>query len=494
MSSRMQTVIVLGVMLMLYTVVASMGRLMLMVPLMFLPLGVFLLARRDILFVAICFLFYSTIRIPMLAGQMELYHAGVALYVVAAFGGYALRRRTVRITPPVLFAIALAIVVAYTMHFRGSGFRLFGSSLWGGVRYVEILLGLSLFIVSDSIHLSLRRWKTALVGMVTVGALPALAELAYVYSKGATSFVYYILQPLGQTGTALERMESGRMVRFSMMLQVSHIYLIPFFLRKVGQRLPIKQLGFILLAIVLGGLSGHRMVLLNVALYLWMYRFLRSKNRLAYSFISAILVSLILLTLGQMAYLLPLNMQRMFSLIPFANISTEANVDAFSTWSWRVELWKDTVKEIPRYLWLGKGFAYSGDLEMALDVRWLSNYGLWWAKVQSAYHQGVLSLLVGLGLPGLLTGTAFLISLCRRHYRFWRQKQLTPDFASLHYAVLVLLMMETSVYFLVYGDVFVSFPKLCLIGAILEGIYRSGRVDNQPVPEHVEPGADDVNL
>jgi len=28
--------------------------------------------------------------------------------------------------------------------------------------------------------------------------------------------------------------------------------------------------------------------------------------------------------------------------------------------------------------------------------------------------------------------------------------------------------------------VFVSFPKLCLIGAIIEGIYRSGRLDNPP--------------
>jgi len=494
MSSRMQTVIVLCVMLMLYAVVASMGQLMLMVPLMFLPLGVFLLARRDILFVAICVLFYSTVRIPMLAGQLELYHAAVALYIAAAFGGYALRKRSISINAPVFFAIAFAIVVAYTMRARGTGFRLLGSSLWGGVRYIEILLGLALFLVSDSIRLSLRRWKMALVGMVVSGAIPALAEVAYIYSKGVTAFVYYVLQPLGQTGTAMQRMESGRMVRFTMMLQVSNIYLIPFFLRKVNQRLPFKLLFFVFLAFILGGLSGHRMVLLNVVLYIWIYRFLLSKNRLVYGLISSILAASGLFVLGQAAYLFPQNMQRMLSIIPFVKISMEADVDAFSTWSWRVLLWKETLPEIPKYLWLGKGFAYSGELEMARDVRMLANYGLWWAKVQTAYHQGVLSLLVGLGLPGLLTGAAFLISLCRRHYRFWRLKQLAPEFALLHYSVLVLLLMETSVYFLVYGDVFVSFPKLCLIGAILEGIYRSGRVDNQPVPEHVEPGADDVNL
>lgn len=493
MSSRIQTVIVLAIMLMMYAVVASMGQLTLMVPLMFLPLGVFLLARRDILFVAICILFYSTVRIPMLAGQLELYHAAVALYIVAAFGGYALRKRSISINASVFFAIAFAIVIAYTMRSRGTGFRMLGSSLWGGVRYIEILLGLALFLVSDSIRLSLRRWKTALVGMVVAGTLPALAEVAYVYSKGATAFAYYVLQPLGQTGTAMQHMESGRMVRFTMMLKVSNIYLIPFFLRKVNQRFPFKLLIFVFLAFILGGLSGHRMVLLNVVLYVWIYRFLLSKNRLVYGLISPILAASGLFALGQAAYLFPLNIQRMLSIIPFAKITMEADVDAISTWSWRVLLWKDTLSEIPKYLWLGKGFAYSGELAMAQDVRWLSNYGLWWAKVQTAYHQGVLSLLVGLGLPGLLTGSAFLISLCSRHYHFWRRQRLSPDFAPLHYALLVLMLMETSIYFLVYGDVFVSFPHLCLIGAVLEGIYCSGRLDDQPLVENAVTGANDAN-
>jgi len=283
------------------------------------------------------------------------------------------------------------------------------------------------------------------------------------------------------------------MVRFSMMLHVSQIYLIPFMLCKTGQKIPVRQIFFIIVAIVLGGLSGHRMVLLNVVLYIWIYRLLLSKNRLVYGLMSAVLASSGLLALGQAASLFPISMQRMLSIIPFARITMEADVDAFSTWSWRILLWKDTLAEIPRYLWLGKGFAYSSELEMARDVRMWANYGLWWAKVQAAYHQGVLSLLVGLGLPGLLTGGAFLISLCLRHYRFWRQKQLTPDFAPLHYAVVVLLLMETLIYFLIYGDAFVSFPRLCLIGAIAEGVYRSGRLVAQPMPEKEKTGADDVN-
>ena len=481
MTSRMQTLIVLGVFMLMYVFVAGMGRLTLVVPLIFIPLVLFLLARRDLLFMMLCFLYFSTLRIPMMEGQLELYHAAVSLYIVAALGAGAVRRRSISMNVPVFFAICFGLVVIYTMKFRGTGFRLLGSGLWGGGRYVEILLGLSIFLVSDSIRLSLRRWKTALVGMVAAGALPALAEVLYVYTKGATGFLYYVLQPIGVIGTAMQQMESGRMVRFTLMLQVSHIYMIPFFLRKVGRRLRLRNFFFPLLAMVLGGFSGHRMVLLNVTLYIWVYLFLLSKRRVAYLLVSAVLASSSIFVLGQVAFIFPSAIQRMLSIIPFSNASADIIAEAGGTVTWRILLWKDTIAEIPKYLWLGKGFAYSIELESARDVRMWANAALWWAKVQTAYHQGILSLLVGLGLPGLLAGSAFLLSLCRRHYRIWRDQRLDPAFAPLHYAVLVLLLVETVVYFIIYGDVFVSFPYLCLVGAMAEGIYRSGRLENTGV-------------
>jgi hypothetical protein len=479
MTSRMQTLIVLGVFMLLYVFVAGMGRITLVVPLIFIPLVLFLLARRDLLFVILCFLYYSTLRIPMMEGQLELYHAAVFLYIVAALGACAVGRRSIHITAPVFFAICFGLVIAYTMKFRGTGFRLLGSGLWGGGRYVEILLGLGIFLVADTIRLSLRRWRTALVGMVLAGALPALAEILYVYTKGAAGFLYYVLQPIGLIGAAMQRMESGRMVRFTMMLQVSHIYMIPFFLRRLGRRLRPRQLFFPVLAMVLGGFSGHRMVLLNVTLYIWVYLFLLSRRRIAYLLVSAVLASSVLFILGQLAFVFPSSIQRMLSIIPFSNASSDVMTEAGSTITWRILLWKDTLAEIPKYLWLGKGFAYSIELESARDVRLWANYAIWWAKVQSAYHQGFLSLLVGLGLPGLLAGCAFLFSLCARHYRFWRDHRLDPEFAPVHYAVLVLLLVETMVYFLVYGDVFVSFPYLCFLGAIAEGLYRSGTLENK---------------
>jgi len=475
----MQTLIVLGVFALLYAFAASVGGIMWMAPLALVPFLLVLIGRRDWLFILTCLIYYSTLRLPMLQGQAQLYHVSVFLFIAIGFGTYAVERRTPRITAPMFFAIVFAVVIMYTMKFRGAGFRFLGGGggLWGGWRYVDMLLGLGLFLVADVIRLSLRQWRGALVGMVAAGALPALAEVLYVYTKGATGFLYYVFQQLGRIGSAMLKMESGRMVRFTMMLQVSHIYLIPFFLKKSIGRLRLRSFFFPALAIILGGFSGHRMVLLNVFAYIWTYFLIRSRRRLAYVALSAAFAGTVLFVIGQLAFVFPVTIQRMLSIIPFANISTDVLAEAGSTVSWRVLLWKETIQEIPGYFWLGKGFAYSFELESAQDVRLWANYAIWWARVQSAYHQGVLSLLVGLGFPGLLAGSAFLISLCRRHYRIWRDGDLKPGFDSLHYAIMVLILVETGIYFLVYGDAFVSFPHLFFIGALAEGIYGSGRID-----------------
>ncbi len=479
MSAKMRTLIVLAVFILMYLFVASIGGIAWMLPLMLVPPLFVLVGRRDILFVIICLLCYSTLRLPMMKGQTQIYHGAVLLYIAIALGSCAAGRRSLTVTIPMVFALGFGLVIAYTMKFRGTGFRLLGSGLWGGGRYVDIMLGLGLFITADTIRLSLRQWRVALVGMVAVGAFPALAEILFVYTKSATGFLYYVFQPLGRIGTAMQRMESGRMVRFTMMLQVSHIYLIPFIVRKMGSNLRLRSFFFPMLAIVLGGFSGHRMVLLNVVLYIWMYFFLSSKRRFAYFIISAVLASSSLFVMGQLAVIFPAVIQRMLTIIPFSNTSPDVMAEAGGTISWRILLWKETLPEIPKYLWLGKGFAYSGELELAHDVKLWANYVVWWAKVQSAYHQGILSLLVGLGLPGLLTGSAFLISLCIRHYRLWKLKKVAPSLAEMHYAVLVLLVVDVVVYFFVYGDVFISFPPIFLIGAIAEGIYRSGRMENE---------------
>jgi multisubunit Na+/H+ antiporter MnhB subunit len=97
--------------------------------------------------------------------------------------------------------------------------------------------------------------------------------------------------------------------------------------------------------------------------------------------------------------------------------------------------------------------------------------------VQTAYHQGILSLLIGLGLPGLLTGLSFLFTFCLRHYRFAMESSKQPEpqtsLRKIHYAFFVLILVHAISFTFIYGDTFVSFPDIFFYAAIAEGLLRN---------------------
>src|SRR5207244_97177 len=54
---------------------------------------------------------------------------------------------------------------------------------------------------------------------------------------------------------------------------------------------------------------------------------------------------------------LPSSAQRSLSFIPFIQIDAGARRDAESSLDWRLRMWSVLRPEVPKYLWIGKGFA-----------------------------------------------------------------------------------------------------------------------------------------
>lgn len=436
----------------------------------FVPMVALCIGRPDLLLIGICWTYSSTLRIPGLPGEIQLHQLLMAGFIVIAIARYVLTRRGLALSWAHRWAVAFGIILAVTMYVRGSGFRVLGEALWGGARYVDIILGLLFFLTAQCVQLSSTQWKWAIVGLLLSGALPALAELLYVFSGGSVYWQYAIFLPKGGTGTALESMETGATTRFTMLSRLSQIYLIPFIFCSVRRRRWLLYAVFILIGFLFGGFTGHRIVLLHMVLFIWMFFFLQTKRKVVFFVLSASITVLLLFGMGQIAFLLPSSFQRMLTLVPFANVSFEVMADASGSIDWRMQLWREAVKLIPQYLWVGKGYAYSPILAQAHDVRWLSDYAIWWALVQTAYHQGVLSLLIGMGLPGLFTGLLFLATICGRHYRPSLQQPAESVLQRIYYVYFVSLLVSSLSFVAVYGDVFVSFPKIFFYAAILEGV------------------------
>ena len=438
-----------------------------------LPLGLVWLGKPDVLFMAVCWTYNSTLRIPGIPGQLELYEVLVIGYILISIVRFLMTGKGIPFAAPHRWAVVFGIVLVVTMYVRGTGFRVLGENLWGGARYVDIILGLLFFLTAGSVRLTPTQWKWAILGLLLSGTLPALAELLYVFSGGAVYGQYAFFLPRGSTGSALESMEAGSTTRFTMLSRMSQIYLLPFIFSSTQRRRWLLLAAFVLLGLFFGGFTGHRIVLLHITMFIWVFFFLHTRHKLMFFLVSAAVTVALLFLIGQLAFLLPRSFQRMLTLVPFANVSHEVLVDASGSIHWRILLWREAVKIIPDYLWVGKGYAYSPVLAHAQDVRWLSDYAIWWALVQAAYHQGILSLLIGMGVVGLISGLVFLATICWRHYRHVRQSLQEDLLYRIHYVYFILLLVSSFSFAAVYGDVFVSFPRIFFYAAIVEGVMNT---------------------
>jgi O-antigen ligase len=118
---------------------------------------------------------------------------------------------------------------------------------------------------------------------------------------------------------------------------------------------------------------------------------------------------------------LPLSVQRSLSFLPI-EVHPAARHDAQGTLDWRLQMWRVVLPEVPQYLWLGKGYTFSGT--DFLLVQEAIRRGMFTAYedtlVSGNYHNGPLTLLIPFGLPGTLAFAAFLWGgwrVLQRNYR-----------------------------------------------------------------------------
>src|SRR3954464_11985464 len=100
---------------------------------------------------------------------------------------------------------------------------------------------------------------------------------------------------------------------------------------------------------------------------------------------------------------LPLSMQRSLSILPF-EVSPVARYDAEATTEWRLKMWRYLLPEVPKHLWKPKGYALDPtELYMINEgVRRGIGDDIDMAIASGTYHSGPLTLVLGLGIWGVL--------------------------------------------------------------------------------------------
>jgi O-antigen ligase len=115
---------------------------------------------------------------------------------------------------------------------------------------------------------------------------------------------------------------------------------------------------------------------------------------------------------------LPVSMQRSLSFLPL-DIDAAARLDAKGSLEWRLQMWSILLDEVPRYLWIGKGYAINPtDLYFATEsIRRGMGKDYEGALVSGDYHSGPLSVVIPFGIFGVLAFLWFIIAAIRLLYR-----------------------------------------------------------------------------
>jgi len=378
------------------------------------PLLLYLVNRPDVWLIVIIALWQSMLKFPQAPSSLLACHIFAFLLTIFLVIYRLIAKVQRRKSPVRKYVWMFAAVLLVTIYFRGIGIRFFGSDLWGGASYAILLIFLGLFLSADTLTLSPRSWKVSLIIMCFFSLIPTLGELIYLVSGGAVKAQYYFIQASGFTAKTLENIETGNgLSRYNVMGGAMFIYL-PFFLFRKP-------------------FSGK-----------------------------TVIISVVIIIIA-MAYAL--------SFVPFANVSWEARSDALGTTVWRLEMWKRAIYDIPQYLFLGQGFAFNP--RELMDIIAAGTYIRDWAIVTRAYHNGLLSLILIFGLPGLIAGMGFLLSACRAYNRERHLEWKNDDLKRIYNVIYIQFLTQFVCFLVIYGDTQVSFPSFLFLAMVLEGMAKT---------------------
>ncbi len=210
------------------------------------------------------------------------------------------------------------------------------------------------------------------------------------------------------------------------------------------------RFGVFCLVMIIGLLSGFRGALV---LYVMTFAFLfylegLHHTRLLLPVIFTLLMGGGLLTL--FASRLPLPIQRTLTIMPFIPVDPLATLDAEGSSEWRKEMWREVLPQIPQHLILGKGFTYSATEEAEMGTYEQHT------ELVGDYHNGPLSLILPLGLPGVIAFVWFLVAGMKALYQNYRFGD--PAYHHLNLFLFAYFVVRVIFYCLVFGSFYSDLP------------------------------------
>jgi hypothetical protein len=362
------------------------------------------------------------------------------------------------VTKPLLF---LTAVVLITMRLTGGiGLKTLGSTSYGGKNYIGILTAVVGYFALTSRTIPPQRAKLYIALFFLSTATMAIGDLP-VLLPSQMNFLYLVFPLLDSGNLALHGMAFNRLTGFSCLGEG----VFAFMLARYGIRGIFLEPGKGLRPLVFVGicfislLGGYRS---SLVLYVMTFTVLFCLERLYHTRLLPVLLITGLLSgtlMVAFANRLPIMMQRALAILPI-NVDPAARLAAEASSTWRLEIWRNLLPQVPQYLILGKGYSFSArDLTIMQDAH-DDQAG---TELVGDYHNGPLSILIPFGIFGMIGFLWFLWAAFRVVYQNYQFGD--PAYRTVNTFILAMLIVKVIMFFTVFGALVTDLMKIAgLIG------------------------------
>jgi len=392
--------------------------------------------------------------------------------------------RVPQITWPLLCLIAVILLTAKLT--GGLGFRAFGSDVYGGKKYVELLAGIFSYFALTSRRIPPEKAGLYVALFFLAEATRCIGDL-YSIAPSWANFIFWFFPPsinsfnqfeLGQTrlggiGAAGTAICLWMLARYG----IRGIFL--------EGRLWRPCLWFF--CFVLDLLGGFRSAMLAVAAPFAIMFFMEGLHRTRLLPVAILSGTLVAAMIVPLAPHLPFTFQRALSFLPL-DISQEAKTSAQASLDWRMNMWTALLPQVPKHLLLGKGMAISpedyttmmgtamGTTAGAIDP---SQDPL---AISSDYHNGALSVILPFGIWGMMAYLWLMFAGVWVLYRNWKYGR--PELRTTNALLFAVFLFEVLSFLSCYAGYAMPIGIPYLVGYLGLGIALNNGVC-QPAPEPV---------
>lgn len=310
-----------------------------------------------------------------------------------------------RVGWPLLVLLAVVLVTAQLR--GGLGGRAFGSGSWGGMRYALVISAIIAFFAISARPLALNDTSRIVSGYFLSGLLSVFSNLIYI--AGPSFFFLFNVFASEVAAFQLNVADIQRYTGFAWAaLAVMYWLLMKYGIRGISDLSKSWRILLFTCFLGVGLLGGFRSTLIMLVIVLafqFVFERLYSGRHLLALAAAVVLTLSVLIAVGDR---LPLSIQRSLSFLPI-KFDPIAKQDAAGTLEWRLDMWKIVVPEIPRYLWLGKGFSFSGTDYYLTNMAVVQGRAAAYEDtlISGNYHHGILTLIIPFGLAGMVAFTWF---------------------------------------------------------------------------------------